>query len=349
MLPDDLRERLTLVIGEVSSTGADLDALVEPGDPWLPSADSDRSDVLERRVVLLRETFPGLAKHAAHLRISPVDLVETAWRVWVPYALWIADHRQAGGAGGFAHGILGGQGTGKSTLAAMVSVILSHLDLRPGTLSLDDLYLPFEEREQVKARDPRLDRRGPPGTHDVDLGLSILKDLQAGRPLQLPRFDKSAHRGAGDRSHMERVGIIDVLLFEGWFVGVEPLPDVVFDGPLPKPIETDSDRRFARDMNEALGAYAPLFNPLASLLVLRLDDYRLSKSWRLDAEHAMAAAGRPGMSDATIGDFVDYFWKALHPSLFVDAAANKVGPRRFVVDIGPSHRPIFRVNTAFTP
>jgi D-glycerate 3-kinase len=52
-------------------------------------------------------------------------------------------------------------------------------------------------------------------------------------------------------------------------------------------------------------------------MVLDPVDYRLSQQWRLQAEHDQIAAGKPGMGDGEIIEFVEYFWKALHPALFI--------------------------------
>ena len=61
-----------------------------------------------------------------------------------------------------------------------------------------------------------------------------------------------------------------------------------------------------------------LYGPaLDQLMVLYPEDYRISKQWRLQAEHQMKAQGKAGMSDAMIEQFVEYFWRALHPELFV--------------------------------
>ncbi|MEM6403721.1 MAG: glycerate kinase, partial [Cyanobacteria bacterium P01_D01_bin.116] len=46
-------------------------------------------------------------------------------------------------------------------------------------------------------------------------------------------------------------------------------------------------------------------------------DYRLSLEWRKQAEHQMKASGKTGMTDLEIEEFVNYFWKALHPELFI--------------------------------
>jgi D-glycerate 3-kinase len=254
---------------------------------------------------------------------------------WLPLAQQLVEwHHQADGT--LIQGILGGQGTGKTTLAAVLTRILNHLGLQVCQISLDDLYKTYADRQQIT--DPRLRWRGPPGTHDIDLGLEVLQHLKHKRPAQVPRFDKSAHGGNGDRTTPELVTQADIVFFEGWFVGVRPIAPAAFDQP-PPPIETEDDRTFARDMNDRLTDYLPLWDWLDRLIVLLPTDYRLSQAWRKQAEQRMIAAGRSGMTADEVDEFVTYFWRSLHPELFVTPFLHN-HQADWVVEISPDHLPV---------
>lgn len=239
--------------------------------------------------------------------------------LWLPTALHLASRKRELDRT-LIQGILGGQGTGKTTLCRVLKLILNYLGFSVATLSIDDLYLTYAERQALRQQDPRLIWRGPPGTHDIELGLQVIdRCLQsdAATEIQMPRFDKSAFNGAGDRTTPEPISKPDILLFEGWFVGVRPVTEDCFDR-CPEPIITAEDIQFAKDNNQRLGAYLPLWNKLDSLIILYPQDYRLSKQWRKEAEHQMIATGKTGMSDEEIDRFVEYFWQALHPELFIE-------------------------------
>ncbi|HEY9666391.1 MAG TPA: glycerate kinase [Coleofasciculaceae cyanobacterium] len=252
--------------------------------------------------------------------LSPKSRILTSlWKVWLPLALQMVAFRQQLGRP-FIQGILGGQGTGKTTLAAVLSLIFTHLGYRCLSLSLDDLYKTYAERQSLQEQDSRLIWRGPPGTHDVELGLQLLDQLRSPHPTEpilVPRFDKSAWQGAGDRTTAEQVENVDIVLFEGWFVGVRPINPNRFDAQTPAPIETPADQAFARDMNKRPKEYLPLWERLDQLMLLYPSDYRLSQQWRRQAEQQMKASGKSGMSDAQVDRFVEYFWKSLHPELFI--------------------------------
>lgn len=275
-------------------------------------------EAIAQRMKWLQRIYPLFCPLCDRLLGHPANYLVTLWQIWLPLAQQLAAQQQTLKRP-WIQGILGAQGTGKTTLGKILTLILEEQGYQTLSWSLDDLYKTYADRLLLQQQDPRLIWRGPPGTHDVDLGIQVLdqlRHLNPHSPLSIPRFDKSLHHGMGDRTTPEEVGNVDIVLFEGWFVGCRPVDPTVFD-QAPDPIRTEADRAFARDMNANLRDYLPLWERLDNLWILYLTDYRLSKQWRLQAEHQMQASGKPGMSDEEVAAFVEYFWKALHPDLFI--------------------------------
>jgi D-glycerate 3-kinase len=297
-------------------------------------------EVVRSRSRLFQSTYSDVLQYQQQgLHQQDDSVLETLWELWLPLAQQLAASQEQLGRP-LIQGVLGGQGTGKTTLAAVLRLILAKLGKSTLCLSLDDLYKTYRDRQRLQAQDPRLLWRGPPGTHDVPIGLQILDQLR--QPQQqaifVPRFDKSAYNGIGDRTEPERVENVDIVLFEGWFVGVRPVDPAVFDGSTPPPIQTPADRKFARDMNAQLQAYLPLWERLDRLMVLFPVDYHLSQQWRRQAEQQMIAAGKSGMTDAEIDRFVEYFWKSLHPELFITPLTTNPQLSDLVIEINADHR-----------
>jgi D-glycerate 3-kinase len=301
--------------------------------------DETVGEVVQQRSQQLRELYPTLSEFCRHTlgwQQIPLTLI---WNLWLPLVQQMIAAQQKLDRP-LVQGILGGQGTGKTTLAAILTLILNQLGYGVVRLSLDDLYKTYADRLQLQQTDPRWRWRGPPGTHDIDLGLSVLQQLRAApnQPVLLPRFDKSLWGGAGDRAKPEwNVGAA-VVLFEGWFVGIRSIDPQVFD-TAPPPILTAADRTFARDVNACLQAYQPLWQQLDRLIVLLPTNYRLSQQWRREAEQQMRASGRPGMSDAEVDEFVLYFWRSLHPQLFIPALLRHPKAVDLVIEINSDHTP----------
>ncbi|MEH2324242.1 MAG: glycerate kinase [Nostoc sp.] len=294
-------------------------------------------EVIEKRSHLLKSVLPAFSEFCqTTFQIEPQEMLQILWDLWLPLGIKLASQRQQLERP-LIQGILGGQGTGKTTMSKVLSLILEQLGYRTVSLSLDDLYKTYSDRLVLTQQDPRLIWRGPPGTHDVDLGLNVLDQIrQSQSPVMLPRFDKSAFGGAGDRTNPEMVTDVDIVLFEGWFVGVRPINTDIFE-TAPPPIITDEDKAFARHINHSLYNYLPLWERLDSLIVLYPTDYRCSLEWRKQAEQQMIAEGKSGMSNAEIEQFVNYFWRSLHPELFIKPLVKDATVVDMVIEIHADH------------
>ena len=237
-------------------------------------------------------------------------------------------------------GIVGGQGTGKTTLCRILKNLLQLAGYTTVSLSLDDLYKTYQERLELQLKEPQLRWRGPPGTHDVQLGIDILDQIHRGNPQQviaLPRFDKSLWQGSGDRTTPELVTSPDIILFEGWFVGVLPRDNYDFSLSLTPEIVTESDRAFAAYSNQQLYNYLPLWKKLDRLILLYPEDYHSCLQWRLEAEQDMIALGKSGMTTPEITEFVKYFYRALHPELFISPLLKQPTPVDLVIPLNADH------------
>jgi D-glycerate 3-kinase len=311
------------------------------------------SEIVDQRSQLLRSVYPKISQVLAthNIQIDPPSaLLPLLWHYWLPLAQSLANQQEKIGRT-FIQGLLGCQGTGKTTLGIVLNVLLRHLGKTLLSISLDDLYKTYADRQKLRDRRPDLIWRGPPSTHDVDLGTQVLHQLRnrplgRSQPIKIPRFDKSLHHGAGDRTDPEISYEADIVLFEGWFVGMRPLPISAFRNFVP-PILSESDREFALECNADLYNYLPLWEYLDRLIVLVPENYNYSLEWRIEAEHKLIAAGKSGLNDQEITQFVEYFWKALHPELFMSRMIHQAKGNSFadlVVEISRSHLPIKIIN-----
>ncbi|PZO42710.1 MAG: glycerate kinase [Pseudanabaena frigida] len=292
------------------------------GFKCLRNLDADEIDVIvQQRSQLLRRVYPEISQSLSvhNIQLEPSDVIfPLLWYYWLPLAQRLANQQQQMGRS-LIQGLLGGQGTGKTTLGIVLSVLLPHLGKTFLRISLDDLYKTHANRQKLRERRPYLIWRGPPSTHDINLGIQVLQQLRdrpdSPQPIAIPRFDKSLHNGSGDRTEPEISYGADIVLFEGWFVGMHPLPISAFRNFIP-PILSEEDREFALECNAYLYDYLPMWDYLDSLIVLVPEDYNYSLQWRIEAERKLFNSRKTGMSDDEVTQFVKYFWKALHPELF---------------------------------
>jgi len=266
----------------------------------------------------------------------PDSYRDTVDQYWRPLAAAVADRCAARGRP-LLVAINGPQGSGKSTLCLFLERLLADAHgLRAATLSLDDLYLPRAERMAVAAqRHPLFATRGPPGTHDVYLGLKVIADVLAGKPASLPRFDKATDDRA-PAADWRRLGAgADVLLFEGWCVGALPQPEADLAEPI-NALERDEDAegRWRRQVNDQLQApYRPLFDLHDMLVMLRPPGWEQVGQWRAKQEAKLRARSGRGMDEASIARFVQHYERVTRHALATLPARADV-----VVAIDADHR-----------
>lgn len=230
-------------------------------------------------------------------------------------------------------GVQGPQGSGKTFLTSRLRAHLSSPPhaLAVTVLSIDDLYLPHSELQNLAENHPYnilFQGRGQPGTHDVPLGTSVLKNLKkinevdAGT-IDIPFFDKSLFNGQGDRvSHGETVeGPVDVVVLEGWCVGFFPTSKEVVEERWKEPVPTlepdvfDMKTFVSVDhvlaVNERLKRYVEWWNALDAFIQIKgpsSAQLSIIYKWRLQQEHNMKAKnGGKGMTDDQVKTFVDRY------------------------------------------
>ena len=133
------------------------------------------------------------------------------------------------------------------TNALLSSLAAPPHNLRPVVLSIDDLYFPYDGLRNIADTykgNGLLNGRGHAGTHDIELGAQLLQQLHdinsssSGaratketkiQEIKIPKFDKSAHEGYGDRAPETEwspiSGPVDVVICEGWCLGFYPLEE----------------------------------------------------------------------------------------------------------------------------
>ena len=216
----------------------------------------------------------------------------------------------------------------KTTFANVLQILLHQLyNYKVNFLSIDDLYKTYSELEILKTNDPDYVYRGPPGTHDINLGLDVFKKFKNRQSNYiLPRYDKSLNNGLGDRSDELSIKIekpLDILIFEGWFLTVNPVTDIEIS------LYKNSDKstnhyneNLIRKMNAKLEPYKELWDCIDNLINLCPENYEFSRQWRINAEHEMIKRSGKGLNNEQLYKFLDFFWNCLPPYLFFDGNSN---------------------------
>lgn len=249
----------------------------------------------------------------------PTDFINTINRWYKPVAADIAALKSKQ-SDTLILGIQGCQGSGKSTLASFLQIILKHeYQLNTAVLSIDDFYLTRKERAALaKEVHPLLATRGVPGTHDIDLALSIIDQLKLQSSQQstvIPRFDKSLDDRSPKNTWDKASGNIDIIIFEGWCVGVEAELTENLKAPINTLEKTEDQKQIWRTFvnNQLKNQYLNLFSRLSYLLVISAPSFECAYEWRVLQEKklkdSMTKARSQSfiMTDKEIRKFVSHF------------------------------------------
>lgn len=200
-------------------------------------------------------------------------------------------------------GLSGLQGSGKSTLARVMKAQAGARGWATEVLSLDDFYYARSEREAL-AREihPLLRTRGVPGTHEIELLLSVLAAVpQASDRLSVtyPRFDKGRDTRLPP-SRWPRIAQRPALVIvEGWALGIRPQPLAALAKPINRlEREEDPEGDWRHWVNKQLRGYQPLWRKFDALIVLQAPSWDIVRRWRGEQEQELVARHAPLAMDA---------------------------------------------------
>lgn len=318
--------------------------------PLLGVCHIEKNDVIENI-----EEYKRLSSHMIETMGMPgcfenmsVAEQKRVYQYYLPVYLWCASQLTAhkkNGKGPLVLGISAPQGCGKSTLCEQLESLFEFNGLKAASVSIDDFYLTRDDQVAVSNKykgNRLLEMRGNAGSHEVGLGTRTLKALKQATTedaeVALPRYDKSAYQGKGDRadpSTWPRIrGPVDVVLFEGWMLGFSHVADK--DAHAVDP-DLKTVNAFLKGYKKAWDSYVD------SWFVIKVADPQFSFNWRLQAEKRMRASGKPAMTDEEVATFVDRFmpaYKCYLPGLYEKGPTTSTPGKLLVVEVDENRNPI---------
>ena len=209
----------------------------------------------------------------------------------IPICFWIS--KKAKKKSPLIIGLAGGQGSGKTTISSILSLILKkYFKLKVFKISIDDFYKTKKQREILsKNKHSLLLTRGVPGTHDIKIMLDFFRKIKTKnfKSLKLPKFNKANDDRYKKKHWYKLKSRPDVVIFEGWCVGAKPQSLRL----LKKPINAlekayDKSLKWRRFVNLQLKTnYKKLYSQLDSLLYLKVKNFNLLKKWRIKQEEKL--------------------------------------------------------------
>ena len=226
-------------------------------------------------------------------------------------------------------GLAGGQGSGKTTISSILSIILKkYFHLNVFVISIDDFYKTRKDRKILsKRKHPLLMTRGVPGTHDINLILSFFKRVKSKKfkSLVVPKFNKAID-DRYKKSLWYKIKLKpDIVIFEGWCVGARAQSNK----QLKKPTNSlekvyDQGAIWRTHVNSQLKTkYKTLFNQLDGLLYLKAKNFNLLREWRLKQERKLwiQTKNKKNLKIMSSGDVINFMqtYQRITQQMFKDA------------------------------
>ena len=194
-------------------------------------------------------------------------------------------------------------GTGKTTLGKWIEAISLKLNFKIAVISIDDFYLPSQEMKLAISNNPWQVSRGFPGSHSVKLMQEKLLNWKLNGKLKVPVFDKSLRNGFGDRSHW-RSDDPDLVILEGWFLGVKPLSSFnnykdTFLVPL-----SSQECSYRVKIQNNLYEYLEIWNLLDNIWHLKPLKFEYMNIWKSNQEKQMLFEKGNALKDEDLSNFL---------------------------------------------
>ena len=184
-------------------------------------------------------------------------------------------------------GFAGGQGSGKTTSAGIIKIILKKFFKRKiHVSSIDDFYKTLKDRTRMsRSIHPLLKTRGVPGTHDINLVrkfFNIIKKKKF-KKIKLPKFEKAEDDRLNKKYWYSIKQKPEIVILEGWCVGAKPQSNFLLKRPI-NILEKYEDKnlKWRKFANKKLKKeYKKLFAMIDHFIFMKIPNFKLVFKWRL--------------------------------------------------------------------
>ena len=194
-------------------------------------------------------------------------------------------------------------GTGKTTLGKWLEAISLKLNFKIAVISIDDFYLPSNEMNLAIKDNPWNVSRGFPGSHSVKLMREKLLNWKINGELNVPVFDKSLRNGLGDRSYW-KLGNPDLLIIEGWFLGIEPLSTDIQEQQMISPKLSSHELSYILKIQNNLKEYLDVWSLIDTIWHLKPVHFDYMNIWKSNQEKEMFLQKGNALQDEKLSNFL---------------------------------------------
>jgi len=223
---------------------------------------------------------------------SKAEKIKSLKKIYIPISFWIESKYRKRKKTLFL-GLSGSQGSGKTTIANILKIILKKFFKKNiCIISIDNFYKTLRDRNRMsKQKHPLFKTRGVPGTHDINLikNLFISIKKKKFKKIKLPKFNKSADDRLKKNCWNNINKRPEIVILEGWCVGAKPQASY----SLRKPINIleryeDKDLIWRKYVNKKLKKeYKKIFAMIDYFIFLKVPNFKMVFKWRFLQENKL--------------------------------------------------------------
>ena len=234
----------------------------------------------------VKEDYFKLLNKEKILGKSKAEKIKNLKKIYIPISFWIENKYKKKGKT-LILGFSGGQGSGKTTIAKILKIILKNFFKRKIYISsIDDFYKTLEDRNKISNKiHPLLKTRGVPGTHDINLVKNFFNIIRKKKfkKIKLPKFEKAMDNRLEKKYWFNIKQKPEIVILEGWCVGARPQSNSLIKRPI-NILEKyeDKDLKWRKYVNEKLKKeYKKLFLMIDHLIFMKIPNSKVVFKWRL--------------------------------------------------------------------
>ena len=228
---------------------------------------------------------------------SKTDKIKSLKKIYIPMSFWIENKYKKKKKTLFL-GFSGGQGSGKTTIAKILKIIIKKFFKRKiHVSSIDDFYKTLKDRNKMSyTTHPLFKTRGVPGTHDINLVKKFFYFIKKKKfkKTKLPKFDKSIDDRLKKKYWYNIKERPEVVILEGWCVGAKPQSNSLIKKPI-NILEKYEDKNliWRKYVNEKLKReYKKLFAMIDCFIFMKIPNFNMVFKWRLLQESKLRKKSR---------------------------------------------------------
>ena len=217
---------------------------------------------------------------------SRATKIKSLKKTYIPISFWIENKYKKKGKTLFL-GFSGGQGSGKTTVAKILKIILKKFFKREIYVSsIDDFYKTLKDRNEMSHTiHPLFKTRGVPGTHDISLVKKFFDFIKKRnfKKFKLPKFDKSMDDRLKKKYWSNIKKRPEIVILEGWCVGAKPQSNSIINKSI-NVLEKYEDKHliWRKYANEKLKKeYKKLFAMIDHFIFMKIPNFNVVYEWRL--------------------------------------------------------------------